>query len=146
MKKLYPLIFLLIVFHPGMKAQETYVLSLDEAIAFALENNYTVKNAKLDIDAAEKQKWEATSIGLPQIDGKIDYNYWLKQQVTFIPSEITGGPAGEFTPVIFGTKQNINGTVTLNQLICVFLLICLYPVYIGVRLRTHHDETTAQWR
>lgn len=117
MKKLYPLILLLMAFQLGMKAQETYVLSLDEAIAFALENNYTVKNAKLDIDAAEKQKWEATSIGLPQIDGKIDYNYWLKQQVTFIPSEITGGPAGEFTPVIFGTKQNINGTVTLNQLI-----------------------------
>jgi outer membrane protein TolC len=100
-----------------VNAQDTYTFSLDEAIAFALENNYTVKNAYLDIDAAEKQKWEATSIGLPQIDGKIDYQNWLKQQVTFIPSEITGGAPGEFTPVIFGTKQNMSATVTVNQLI-----------------------------
>ena len=117
MKKLYPLLLLLMAFHTGMNAQDSYTFSLDEAIAFALENNYTVKNAYLDIDAAEKQKWEATSIGLPQIDGKIDYQNWLKQQVTFIPSEITGGPPGEFTPVIFGTKQNMSATVTVNQLI-----------------------------
>ena len=37
--------------------------------------------------------------------------------MTFIPSEITGGPPGEFTPVVFGTKQNISATVTMNQLI-----------------------------
>ena len=101
----------------GLRAQDTYSFSLEEAVAFALENNYTVRNARLDIDAAEKQKWEATATGLPQIDGSIDYQNWLKQQVTFIPSEITGGPPGEFTPVVFGTKQNISATVTMNQLI-----------------------------
>lgn len=117
MKRIYPWLLFMLAVSSSMNAQDSYTFSLDEAIAFALENNYTVKNAKLDIDAAEKQKWETTSIGLPQIDGKIDYQNWLKQQVTFIPSEITGGPAGEFTPVIFGTKQNMNATVTMNQLI-----------------------------
>ncbi len=98
-------------------AQEVLSFSLDEAVAYALQHNYTVRNAGLDIQAAEKQKWEATSIGLPQIDAGIDYQNWLKQQVSFIPSEIIGGEPGEFTPVVFGTKQNMNATVTLNQLL-----------------------------
>ncbi len=59
---------------------------------YALEHNYTVRNAVLDIETAEKQKWEATSFGLPQIDGTIDYQNWIKQAVTFIPAEIVGGP------------------------------------------------------
>ena len=100
-----------------VNAQEQLQLSLDEAIAFARENNYTEKIATLDIEAAKKQKWEATSYGLPQIDAAVDYQNWLKQAVSFIPSEIIGGPPGEFTPVVFGTKQNLNATATLNQLI-----------------------------
>ena len=117
MKKFYPLLLIILFAVHGLKAQDTYSFSLEEAVAFALENNYTVRNARLDIDAAEKQKWEATATGLPQIDGSIDYQNWLKQQVTFIPSEITGGPPGEFTPVVFGTKQNISATFTMNQLV-----------------------------
>ena len=34
-----------------------------------------------------------------------------------MPAEITGGPSGTFVPVAFGTKQNVNATITLNQLI-----------------------------
>ena len=117
MNKLYFVIVLALIYTLGLSSQETYSFTLDEAIAYALDNNYTVKNAKLDINAAEKQKWEATSFGLPQIDAGIDYQNWLKQQVTFLPSEIVGGNPGEFTPVIFGTKQNMNATVTMNQLL-----------------------------
>jgi len=110
--------FLVLLFSLGnLQAQETYSFTLDEAVQYALENNYTVRTAALDIEAAEKQKWEATSYGLPQIDAGIDYQNWLKQQVSFIPSEIIGGDPGEFTPVVFGTKQNMNATVTMNQLI-----------------------------
>ncbi len=105
------------LFGISAKAQDTYSFTLDEAIQYALENNYTVKNAALDIEAAEKQKWEATSFGLPQIDGTIDYQNWLKQAVTFLPAEIVGGPPGEFEEVVFGAKQNMNATVTLNQIL-----------------------------
>jgi len=116
MKKIYHILFLLL-FGFSAKAQDTYSFTLDEAIQYALENNYTVKNAALDIEAAEKQKWEATSFGLPQIDGTIDYQNWLKQAVTFLPAEIVGGPPGEFEEVVFGAKQNMNATVTLNQIL-----------------------------
>ena len=116
MKKIFTLFFVMCLIHAS-KAQEGYSFNLDEAIQYALKNNYTVRNASLDIDAAEKQKWEATSFGLPQVDAGIDYQNWIKQQVSFIPSEIIGGEPGEFTPVVFGTKQNMNATVTVNQLI-----------------------------
>ena len=84
------------------------VFSLQEAIDFALENNRTVKNANRDIEAAKKQKWETTTIGLPQISATIDYNNWLKQQVSLIPAEFFGGNPGEFAEIAFGTKQTLN--------------------------------------
>ena len=100
MKKIYSLLLLLLL-SVTIKAQETYSFTLDEAIQYALENNYTVRNAALDIEAAEKQKWEATSFGLPQVDAGIDYQNWIKQQVSFIPSEIIGGDPGRIYTCCF---------------------------------------------
>jgi len=99
-------------------AQETpQNFSLQEAIDFALENNRQAKNATLDIEAAKKQKWETTATGLPQINAKIDYQHWLKQQVQLIPASAFGGPEGVFEEVVFGTKQNVTATATLSQLL-----------------------------
>ncbi|MBT8324024.1 MAG: TolC family protein [Winogradskyella sp.] len=91
--------------------------SLQQAIDYALENNRSSKNALRDIEAAKKQKWEATSTGLPQISASVDYQNFIKQQVSIVPAEFFGGDPGEFAEVIFGTKQNVNATATLNQLI-----------------------------
>ena len=96
---------------------KAYSFSLEEAITFALDSNYTSINARRDIAKALKQKWETTAIGLPQIDGNISYNNNLKQPVTLIPAEFSGGAPGTFVPVTFGTKQNANAVATLNQLI-----------------------------
>ncbi len=94
-----------------------YSFSLQEAVTFALDSNYTAINARRDIAKAIKQKWETTAQGLPQIDGNISYQNNLKQPVTLIPGEFGGGAPGTFTPVTFGTKQNANAVATLNQLI-----------------------------
>lgn len=91
--------------------------SLQEAIDYAIENSRTSKIAALDIKAAEKEKWETTTIGLPNISANIDYNNWLKQQVSLLPAEFFGGNPGEFAEVAFGTKQTMTGTVVLDQLI-----------------------------
>ena len=101
------------------QAQETksYSFNLEEAISFALDSNYTALNARRDIAKAIKQKWETTATGLPQISGDISYQNNLKQQVTLIPAELSGGEPGTFVPVTFGTKQNMNAVATLNQLI-----------------------------
>lgn len=91
--------------------------TLEQAITFALENNRMAKNAGFDIEAAKKQKWETTATGLPQIDANIDYQNWLKQQISLIPAEFLGGPPGEFVEVAFGTKQTVTTNATVNQLL-----------------------------
>ncbi len=101
----------------GHAQVKSYAFTLEDAINYAMTNSYAIRLADLDIDAAEKKKWETTAIGLPQIDADGTYSNFLKQGVTLIPSEIFGGPPGEFEEVVFGTKQNLTGTVTLNQLL-----------------------------
>lgn len=115
----YKLIIILSFFFLGFSfAQESnYSFTLQEAIDFALENNRNAKNAIRDVEIAEKEKWETTASGLPQINGNIDYQNWIKQQVSLIPGEIAGGEPGTFVPVVFGTQQSMNVGATLNQLL-----------------------------
>ena len=113
-----PIIILLLLISAVSFAQErSYSFSLEEAVTFALDSNYTALNARRDIVKAIKQKWETTASGLPQISANVSYNINLKQPVTLIPGEIAGGEPGSFVPVTFGTKQNANAVATLNQLI-----------------------------
>lgn len=100
-----------------LSQDKEYQFSLEEAVQFAIENNRSAKNASLDVEAARKKKWEATAMGLPQLSAKVDYQHFLKQQVTLIPAEFFGGQAGEFAEATFGTKQNVNASATLSQLI-----------------------------
>jgi outer membrane protein TolC len=99
----------------GFSQEDSKTLSLQKAIDYALVNNRTAKNAALDIEAAKQQKWETTATGLPQISANIDYNNWLKQQVSLIPAEFFGGNPGEFAEVAFGTKQTMNATIKVDQ-------------------------------
>ncbi|MGB6153597.1 MAG: TolC family protein [Pricia sp.] len=94
---------------------QTYSFTLEEAIAFALENNYSAINADRDIIDAQKQKWEVIATGLPQITGDIGYQNQLKQPVTVIPAEIFGGEPGTFEEVIFGQQHTATATATLRQ-------------------------------
>lgn len=117
MKKLIISSLLLIVF-VSVNAQETQLrLTMQEAIDYAIKNSYNTQVAKKDIESAKQQKWETTTIGLPQISGQVDYQNWLKQQVSLIPAEFFGGNPGEFMPVQFGTDQSVNAALTLNQLL-----------------------------
>lgn len=97
------------------KVTETSSFTLQEAIAFALKNNYRAINADRDLVDAKKQKWETIATGLPQISGGISYQNQLKQPVSLIPAEFAGGPPGEFVPIVFGQAQSANATATLRQ-------------------------------
>lgn len=89
--------------------------SLDQAITYALEHNYTAQNAERDILDAQKQKWETIASGLPQINGGVSYQNQLKQPVAQIPAEFFGGEPGTFQEVVFGQPQSMTATATLTQ-------------------------------
>ena len=92
-------------------------LDLDKAIEFALENNSEIKNAKLEIDKAYKEKWKTISEGLPQLSADFNYSNFLELPVSLIPSQIFGGKEGDFTEVSFGTEQNLVGSAKISQLL-----------------------------
>lgn len=113
---------LFLFFTAGVLGQEqeiknSYTFTLEEAIDFGIRNNYSSRIASKEIEKTLKQKWEIIAQGLPQISGNVDYQNYIKQPVTLIPGEIAGGEPGTFVPVRFGTKQNLGGTATWNQLI-----------------------------
>lgn len=114
----YGLLCLFMVFKlKAQEAEKTYQFSLQEAIIFAADSSYKAMNARKDVLAAMKQKWETTADGLPQISANVDYQYNPIIQITPLPAEITGGEPGTFVPVQFSPRQNMNATATLNQLI-----------------------------
>jgi outer membrane protein TolC len=106
-----------ILFSLHINAQENITLSMQQAIDYALKNSYESINADRDVAIAKKKKWETTTIGLPEVSAKIDYQNWIKQQVSLLPAEFFGGNPGEFEEISFGTKHSMNATATLNQLI-----------------------------
>ena len=99
-----------------VSAQEpAHRYSLEDAIAYALENNYSSVNASRDMIDAQKQQWEVIADGLPQINAAISYQNQLKQPISLIPAEFFGGEPGTFTPITFGQPQQANATATLRQ-------------------------------
>lgn len=88
-------------------------LSLQEAIDYAMENNYNVQNAKLDIEAAKKEVWKTTAIGLPQANAGLDYQH--------LPGELPiiefPNPDGGVNEISLGVKNSATYNVTVSQLV-----------------------------
>ena len=113
--------------------------SLEDAINYAQTNNASLKSADLQIKAAEAIKWETISTGLPKINASINYSNWIKQQVSLIPAAAFDNTqsiidvvnnyfdvdqtnnninqAEGLIPLRFGTKQSLDGNISLTQLV-----------------------------
>jgi len=92
-------------------------LSLKQAKEYAFENHPTVKLANIDVALADARIKEALAQGLPQVNGVVDLNYFVKIPVSLLPAEIFGGPSGEFAEIEFGVPHNLSAGVSANQLI-----------------------------
>lgn len=85
-------------------AQDKVIKSftLQEAVQYALENNYNIKNAKLDEAKAKARNWEILTTGMPQINGNLDYDYYFKTPI--VPAFTTDFQ--DFGPVIQELENN----------------------------------------
>lgn len=106
---------LLLVIGLQMSAQRS--MSLQEAQAYAMRNSYLVKTSRLEVEKAQKQLWEITAIGLPQVNGQLDYQYSPQLPQQPIPAEFFGGEPGTFQTVAFGVANSAIASVQLNQLL-----------------------------
>src|SRR5690606_17132674 len=99
------------------RAQQVSVISLEESIEYALQNNVTVKNAQLDIVASKATVGETTVQWLYQITSKVDVNKILIVPSLPFPAIFFDPEAqeGEFVPVQFSPEYSGNLGVTVNQ-------------------------------
>jgi len=118
------------------KPDTVFKFSLEQAVQFALENNYSVKNSAIDYEVARKKVWETTAIGLPQVTATGQYTNIFKVPVinfgeTYLKNTIPDDQpltaelirenldidtkAGPTIPL--GVKENTQVTFLVTQLI-----------------------------
>lgn len=56
-------------------SQQASEFTLKQAQEYALLNSAAIKNADIDLQLAKKRIWETTAIGLPQINGQLNYQH-----------------------------------------------------------------------
>ncbi len=92
-------------------------ISFQEALEYAYEHSTEMQTARIDVDISNRNLWEITASGLPQIDGSTNYQFNFRIPTQLVPAEFFGGEPGEFVEVQFGTEQNLTAQATVSQLI-----------------------------
>jgi len=62
---------------PAQAQQQAVQMTLEQAIDYALENSYKIKNAQIAIADAEERIVERRSAGLPQLSGGLNFQHYL---------------------------------------------------------------------
>lgn len=108
------LIILFLLTASVLQAQDGKILTLKDAITFALENKADAKKAKLDVENSEYQIQEVRSRALPQISANGSLNHNPILQTNVIDGSAFGAP-GTTIQAAFGQKWTSGAGVTLNQ-------------------------------
>ncbi|MEX2467741.1 MAG: TolC family protein [Gemmatimonadota bacterium] len=103
---------------PGLSAQQTRLLGLEETVRTALENNREVRSAGLGLEEANERVSEAWSAVYPSVDFTASYTRNISPAVNFLPAAIFGNPdAGpdELVAVQFGADNTWQSTIAVEQ-------------------------------
>ncbi len=109
---------------------ETLKLSVSSAQTYAIQNNRSVKSAKIDIDIATKQVKENVAIGLPQLGLSANYQH------QFVIPELSFGPYLDVNSLpdnVYLTKNDVQDAYKESP-----------PVPLGVKNNTTFDFTVSQ--
>lgn len=124
MKTITSLLFFLLYASSAIFAQATF--SLSEAIKYAYDHNLTIKIAKENIADADAQIIERRAIGIPTLNGTINFQHYLRVPVSVLPDQIeevirlgNGGvlPADYSNQAAFVLRNSFNAGLDLNALI-----------------------------
>jgi len=109
--------------------------SLKQAQEFAMKNNITIKNSRLDVEISKNKMREYTAIGLPQVQANASYQHFFEIATMMFPDIFTGPVVGinmeyfgltpvkplpgktSYFPVKFGTSDNASWDISASQLI-----------------------------
>ncbi|MEF8810866.1 MAG: TolC family protein [Bacteroidales bacterium] len=113
--------------------EDTLRITLQQAQDHAMEHNVQVRNSEIDIKIADKEVWETTARGLPQISASGSYNNNLSLSTQLFPNFIEPTilqvlmeqgviqqqpvPEPEKIEVQFGSQHTFDGSLSVSQLI-----------------------------
>ncbi len=120
MKKYLLLLALVGLSASQLAAQQLVELRLADALTYALENNPSAKNARLELLISKATIKETTARGLPQINGAYNLDYNPKIPVVFLPNQPPfGDPSipSDVIPARFGVSYSSGLGVTVSQMI-----------------------------
>jgi len=115
MKMSFVVLLSLLLSGTGQSQVQEY--SLKQAQEYAVQHNYLARNAVIDINIAVKKIKETLASAMPQAEASIGYTNFISLATQLIPAEFFGGQPGEFMEVQFGTKNNVNASAQISQLI-----------------------------
>lgn len=122
--KTYLIAAVLILFISGFTfAQSTQALTLDECVQIALQNNYSLRVAELQMQTADQQIVSARSAWLPQINSSFSFGKYvqgrrtIRQDVPIGVDPVTGQYIYEQRDVVIGQtdRNSYSASVSFNQ-------------------------------
>ncbi len=113
MKKLIAPVLLLLCI--SASAEQSFKMSLAEAIDYAMQNQPAFQNYKVDQQIVSAKQLESTAKYLPKLNGNVDFrdNLKLGQIALEFPNPVTG--VNEQRTIQQGTKYSVIAGVDLNQ-------------------------------
>lgn len=110
-----------LVFPSILKSQSPVAFTLKQAQEYAYQNNYDLKNSLLDVQIAKKEVKKNTAIGLPQINGSLNYadNFLIPTMLipNFLSFLDSTGKAPKYLTLQFGTKYSMTVGAMMTQLV-----------------------------
>jgi len=115
-----------------VNAQEPMVFNLEQAITYAQDNHPDIKLKKLQIEDAKERVKETASIGLPQVNAGLEYQYFIEKPRQVAPDFLTPAVYGVLFaedlvqpfPLDVGTQEftfaqthNLTPSINLSSLI-----------------------------
>ena len=89
-------LIMLLLLSTSIGAQQSF--SLEEAIDYAIQHSQQVRMAELDVKDAAAQITEFKAIGIPQVNGTVNYQYYI---------EVPVNPVEDFiTPSVYRVLEN----------------------------------------
>lgn len=115
-------------------------LSLEECVQYALEHHKSITNANLDQQKSGHRVDETRAVGLPQVNGKVDFMANIAVQSQFLPENALNpmGDPNRTTALAFGVPYSSSASITVTQM--------LYnsSFFIGLEAARTYQELSAQ--
>lgn len=97
MKKLLVAFASLLIINTTAQGQQPMPLSMQQCMDYAVKNNYTIKNAQLDVMIQRAEVAQTLSAALPHVNGRAEFDDYVVPQRTYFPTGIFGSI---FTPLL----------------------------------------------